>query len=48
MLPSSCIVGAVNHLFDVEQRPLVRHVFPDGPQQERVVDIVEQTLDVKF
>src|SRR5262245_43590627 len=27
--------------FDVEQRPLARHVFPDSPQQERVVDIVE-------
>src|SRR6516225_7161530 len=34
--------------FDVEQRPFARHVFPDGPQQKRVVDVVEQALDVKF
>ena len=34
--------------FDVQQRPLTRHMFPNGSQQELVVDVVEQTLDVKF
>ena len=34
--------------FDVQQRPFTRHVFPDGPQQKLVVDVVEQALDVKL
>ena len=31
--------------FDVEQRPLARHVLADSPQHKRVVDIVEEPLD---
>ena len=34
--------------FDVQQCPCARHMFPDGPQQERVVDVVEQPLDVEL
>ena len=30
--------------FDVEQRPLARHVLADGPQHELVIDVVEQAL----
>src|SRR5208283_5918549 len=34
--------------FDVEQRPRARNVFSDGPHQQRVVDIVEQTFDIEL
>lgn len=34
--------------FDVEQRPCTRHMFPDGPQQELVIDVVEQSFDVEL
>jgi site-specific DNA recombinase len=34
--------------FDVEQRPFARHVLPDSPQQEFVIDVVEQTFDVEL
>jgi len=34
--------------FDVKQRPFARHVLPDGPQQELVVNVVEQTFDVEL
>src|SRR5262249_22503583 len=34
--------------FDVEQRPFTRYVFPDSPQQEFVVDIIEWTFDIKL
>lgn len=46
IVPSSCTIGAVSHLS--EQRPCARHMFPDGPQQKLVVDIVEQSLDVEL
>lgn len=45
IVPSSCTIGAVSHL---EQRPCARHMFPDGPKQKLVVDIVEQSLDVEL
>ncbi len=34
--------------FDVEDRPWACHMLPNRPQQKRVVDVVEQTLDVEF
>src|SRR5262245_23144803 len=34
--------------FDVEQRPSALHVLPDSPQQEFVINIVEQTFDVEL
>jgi hypothetical protein len=33
---------------NVQQRPLARYVFPDGPHQQRVVDVVKQAFDVKL
>jgi hypothetical protein len=34
--------------FDVEQRPFTRHVLPDSPQQEFMVDIIKQTFDIEL
>jgi len=34
--------------FDGEDRPWARHMLPNRPQQKRMVDVVEQTLDVEF
>src|SRR3981081_1731586 len=34
--------------FDVEQRPFALHVLPDSPQQELVINIVEQTFDIEL
>ena len=34
--------------FDVEQRPLARHVFADSPEQKFMVDVVEQSFDVEL
>ena len=34
--------------FDVQNRPWARHMFPNRPQQKRMVDVVEQALDVEF
>ena len=34
--------------FDVQQRPLTRHMFPNGPQQKLMVNVVEQALDVEL
>ena len=34
--------------FDGEDRPWARHMLPNRPQQKRVVDVVEQTLDLGF
>ena len=33
--------------FDIKQRPFARHVLPDGPQQELVVNVVEQTFECR-
>ena len=33
---------------DVQQRPWARHVSAHGPQQELVVDVVEQALDIEL
>jgi len=34
--------------FDGEDHPWACHMLPNRPQQKRVVDVVEQTLDVEF
>jgi hypothetical protein len=34
--------------FDVQQRPFTRYMFPDGPQQELVVNVAEQTSDIEL
>ena len=49
---SSCSIflyhGRCQPSFDVQQCPFTRHMSPKGPQKKLMVDVVEQTLDVKL
>jgi hypothetical protein len=40
--------GRLEPSFDVQQDPFARYMFPDGPQQKFVVNVVEQTSDVEL
>jgi site-specific DNA recombinase len=40
--------GCLEPSFDVQQHPLTRHVFPNGPQQKVMVDVIEQAFDVEL
>ncbi len=40
--------GCLEPSFDVQQHPLTCHMFPNGPQQKVVVDVIEQAFDVEL